>query len=102
SLATGYLRLSGPAFDEEPQLAMRGPGECGSVMRIDCDRLLEQPLRRDHPLFCYGKERRERAQVEIIGGGVACRSCRRAAYLSCLQRRLDDAGDAQSNLVLKL
>src|SRR5438132_13860568 len=49
-LAAGCLRLFGPAFDDEPQAAVCRPGECRSVMRIDCDRLVEQSLCLDYAL----------------------------------------------------
>jgi hypothetical protein len=40
-LAAGGLRVFGPAFNDEPQVALRRPGECGSVMLVDRDRTLE-------------------------------------------------------------
>jgi hypothetical protein len=45
---------------------------------------------------------RECAQIEVEGGEVVCRPLGRAAGLGRFQGRLDDAGDADRYLVLKL
>ena len=71
-------------------------------MPIDRDRLLEQSQSLENPLFRYWKEGRKRAQVEIVGGEVGRRPRGGAAHLGRLQCRLDDAGDADRDLVLKL
>src|SRR5262249_56863890 len=86
----------------EGEMAMARRGEWESVTRIARARLLEQSQCLDYPLFCYWKERRERAQVEIIGGKVVCRPGRRPADLGRLQCRLDHPGDVQSDLGLEL
>src|SRR5882724_6994840 len=70
-LAAGCLRLFGPAFDDEPQVAVCCPGECRSVMWIDCDRLVEQSLCLDYALSRYRKERSKRAQVQIVSAEVS-------------------------------
>src|SRR6266851_2005219 len=69
-LAAGFLRLVGPAVNDEPQVANRCPGRCRPVMPIDRDRLLEQPQSLNNPLFRYRKEDCKPAQVEIVGGEV--------------------------------
>src|SRR6266446_5551312 len=61
-LAASYLRFFGPAFSEEPQVAVRRPGERCPITRIDRDRLLEQPQSLDDSLFRYWKECCKRAQ----------------------------------------
>ena len=71
-------------------------------MPIDRDRLFEQSQSLDRPLFRYRIEGRERAQVEIVGAEVGRRPRGGAAHLGGLQCRLDDAGDADRDLVLKL
>ena len=71
-------------------------------MPIDRDRLLEQSQSFENPLFRYRKERRKRAQVEIVGGEVGRRPRGGAAHLGRLQCRLDDAGDADRDPVLQL
>ena len=76
--------------------------KCRPVMPIDRDRLLEQSQSLENPLFRYWKEDRKRAQVEIVGGEVGRRPRGGAAHLGGLQCRLDDAGDADRDLVLKL
>src|SRR6266550_685643 len=55
-LPMGYCRLFGPTLNDKPQVAVRGQRGRRSVMPIDCDRLLEQSLRLDDPLFGYWKE----------------------------------------------
>ena len=83
-------------------MADRCVGQCRSVTRIERDRLLEQSQGLDDPLFRYRKEDRKRAQVEIVGGEIARRPRGGAAHLGGLQCRLDHAGDAESDLILKL
>ena len=100
-LAAVRLRLFGPAVSDEPQVADRRPGECRPVMPIDRDRLLEQSESLENPLFCYRKEGRKRAQVEIVGAEVGRRPRGGAAHLRRLQCRLDHPGDADRDLVLK-
>ena len=70
-------------------------------MRIDRDRLLEQSQSLENPLFRYWIEDRKRAQVEIVGAEVGRRPRGGAAHLGGLQCRLDDAGDADRDLVLQ-
>src|SRR5215472_9780301 len=86
---------------KQPKTALRGPGERGPVTRVARNRLLQQterfwdlPWRRpDHFMS---------AQVEI----VCCKVGRGATGRMCgfrrLQGRLEDAGDARSDLVLKV
>ena len=71
-------------------------------MRVDRDRLLEQSQGLDAPLFRQRKEIRKCAQVEIVSGEVRRRPRGGAAHLGRLQRRFDNAGDVDRNLVLKL
>ena len=71
-------------------------------MRIDRDRLLEQAQSLGNPPFCYWKEGRKRAQVEVVGGKVARRPLGRASDLGRLQCRLDHTGDADRHLILQL
>ena len=71
-------------------------------MRIDRDRLIEQSQSLENPLFRNWKEGRKRAQIEIVGGEIGRRPRGGAAHLGCLQGRLDDPGDAESDFVLKL
>src|SRR5207237_10053224 len=69
-LAAGCLRLVGPAFNDEPQVTVRRQGKSRGVMPIDHDRLIEESLCLDYPLFRYWKERRKRAQVQIVSAEV--------------------------------
>jgi tetratricopeptide (TPR) repeat protein len=71
-------------------------------MPIDRDRLLEQSQSLENALFCYWKEGRKRAQIEVVSGEVGRRPCGGAAHLGSLQCRLDHAGDADRDLVLQL
>ena len=101
-LAAICLRRFGPAVNDEPHVADRRPGKCRPVMRIDRDRLIEQSQSLENPLLRYWKEDRKRAQVEIVGGEIVGRPRGGAAHLGGLQCRLDDPGDADGDLVLKL
>src|SRR5437868_11476192 len=58
-LAAGCLRLFGPAISDEMHMAHRCPGECRPVMRIDRNRLLQQPQSLENSLFCCWKENSE-------------------------------------------
>src|SRR6266478_688775 len=69
-LAVICFRRLGPAVKGKVEVAERRPGERRAVMRIDRDRLLEQSQGLENPIFCYWKEDRKRAQVEIVGGEV--------------------------------
>src|SRR5215831_5717486 len=75
---------------------------CQSVMPIDRDCLFKQGQNLKNPLFCYWKEDRKRAEVEVVGGEIGSRPGGGSAHLGGLQGRLDDAGNADSDLVLKL
>src|SRR5262249_14482507 len=66
SPAPGCFRLFDPAVSDEVPVAVRRPGECGSVMPIDRDRLLKQSQSLDNLLFPDWKESRKRAQIEIV------------------------------------
>ena len=70
-------------------------------MRIAFDRLPEQVERPKMPFFSNASSARG-AQVEVEGRQVVSRSVGRAADFRCLQGRLDDAGDADRHIVLKL
>ena len=71
-------------------------------MPIDRDRLFEQSQSFENPLSRELMESRKRAQVEIVGAEVGRRPRGGAAYLGRLQCRLDDSGDPERHLVLKL
>src|SRR5215467_14041123 len=71
-------------------------------MPIDRDRLLEQSQSLDNPLFCYRKESRKGAKIEIVGAEVGRRPRGGTAHLGRLQCRLDVSGDAYRNLVLQV
>src|SRR6516162_10208309 len=101
-LAAGCLRRFDPAPNDEVHVADRRHRQCGSVVRIDRDRLVEQSQSLDNPLLRHWKEDRKRAQVEIVGAEIGRRPRGGAAYFSCLQCRLDNTGSAESDFVLKL
>jgi hypothetical protein len=42
------------------------------------------------------------AQIEIVSAQIGCRATGRSRGFGRLERRLDDAGDARGDLVLKL
>ena len=90
-----------PAIRHEPVTTERGASERWSITRIASDRLLHQtqrlrglPCRR--PDHCIG------TQIEVIGCKIVGRTVGRTGSLSRLQCRLDDAGDADCDLVLEL
>jgi hypothetical protein len=70
-------------------------------MSIDRDRLIEQSQGLEHRLFCHCRKGRQRTQIEIVGGEVSRRPSSRAAHLGRLQRRLDDAGNAEGDPILQ-
>src|SRR5215831_9047310 len=80
----------------------RRPAKRRPVTRVDHDRLFEQSQSFEHPLFSYRVVQGERAQVEIVRAKVSGRPRGRSAHLSGLQGRLDDPGDADCYLVLKV
>jgi len=101
ALPTVRLRIFAPAVPYEPTTAESGPAEGGSVTRIARDRLLHQTERlRDLP--CRRKEHRISAQVEVVGGQIGGRTAGRTGGLRRLQRRRDNAGDADRHLVLEV
>src|SRR6516162_11375603 len=85
----------------QPKTADRGPREGGPIMRIACDCLLHQTERLGD-LLRRRQQHRIGAQIEVVGGQIVCRATGRTRGLGCLQCRLDDAGDADRYLVLKL
>ena len=51
---------------------------------------------------CRGRDHRIGSQVDVVGGQIAGRAAGRTGGVGHLQRRLDDAGDAQRYLVLEV
>src|SRR5207248_234784 len=101
-LAAACLRVFGSAVNDGPEMAVRRPGERRPVMWIDRDRLFEQSQGHENSLFRYRKIARKPTQVEIVGSEVGGRPRGGALHLGGLQSRLDDPGDADSDLVLQL
>ena len=69
-------------------------------MRVAGDSLLEQRQRLPH-LPLGGKVHRIGPQIGIIGAEIACRPASRARGFGRLQRRLDDASNADRDLLLQ-
>src|SRR6516164_9049820 len=91
-----------PAVDVELRVAPRCGGEGGSITGVPLDRTSEEIERLGVPVLCKEERRmRECAQVKIVGGEVVCRPFRHTPDLGRLQRRFDDAGDAERDLVLE-
>src|SRR6516164_3530327 len=101
-LATVGLRRFGPAVIDQPHVVDRRPGKRRPVIGINRDRLLEQSQGRGNPLFRNRIKGRKRAQVEIVGAEVSRWPRGGSAHLGGLQSWLDDPGDADRYLVLKL
>ena len=78
-----------------------GPSEGRRKTWIAGDGLLEQVERLSPLGFTRPREIRQGAQIDIICGEIVGGSLARSADLGRLQRRLDDPGDADGNLVLK-
>jgi hypothetical protein len=97
-LCGGMSEAFGPAVNDEPRVADRGPGKRRPVVPIDRDRLLEHAKRLKKPLSRYWIEDRECSQVEIVSTKLGRRPRAGAAYLGRLQRRLDDACNTRSAL----
>src|SRR5215469_2899358 len=102
SLAAVLLRLLGPAVKHASQVTMRRPRKCRPVMPIDRDCPVEQSQSLEHTLFRDWVESSKRAQVEIISAEIGRGPHGGTADLGLFQCRLDDAGNADSNPVLKL
>jgi hypothetical protein len=101
-LAAGRLRRFGPAVSDELQVTDRRPGECSPVKPIDRDCTFEQSHSLVNALFRCRKADRKRAQIEVVGAEVGGRPRGGSAHLGGLQCWLDDAGDADRDLVLKV
>src|SRR5712691_10694571 len=96
------LRGLGPAVTGDGEVAHCRPRKRRPIMPIDCDRLVKQPQSLDNPFFRYWKEDRPRPQEEIVGGEVDRWPRGGAAHLGGFQCRLNNASDADRNLVLEV
>ena len=90
-----------PAVINKPQAADRRPSKCRGELPINRNRLLQMSQSFDNSFFCYRIIDRQRAQIEFISVEVTRRPRGGAAHLGHLQGRLDDTGNADSNLVLQ-
>jgi hypothetical protein len=72
-----------------------------AITRVSGDSLFEK--RQGLPCLPVvgGGEHRIGTQIGVIGAEIACRLVRRPRALGRLQRRLDDSGDADRDLLLQ-
>ena len=100
-VATGCVRVFGPAVLDEPEMADR-PGKRRTVMPIDGDRLIEQSQSLGNPVFGYRIEHCKRSEVEIVGAETEFADLRAAwdALPEARQRELDGARRRAQHLPL--
>src|SRR5262249_55489783 len=91
-----------PTIDVKGVLTMCRQGERSPVTGVTLNRLPQQVERLYDLLLPPRVSLRERTQVEIVRGNIACRSLDRSTDLSGLQCRLDHTRNADRDLILKL
>src|SRR5215469_8900072 len=94
--------IVGPIVEGDCEVAHSRQGERRSITWITRDRLLEEAERSHHALPLKGIPLLSGLQIQVIGSHIAGRPVCGEAGLGRLQCRLDNADDAQRNIVLQI